>query len=225
MSRRNYSQFCGLAHALDVVGERWTLLIVRELGSGPKRYTQLADSLAGIGTSLLATRMRQLESDGIVQRRLAADQPSSTVLYELTIAGRELAEAILPLAVWGLRHQMVDADVDREALRAEWVLGFLVAGGDVVSSDNDGVYEFRIDDSVACLRVQNGRLSVQTGSCAPSADVVVRMTRKAVSAIAGQRTTVTEAIKDGQVESEGDPVAVARLAAIVDERISSRMSA
>ena len=88
MSRRNYSQFCGLAHALDVVGERWTLLIVRELGSGPKRYMQLADTLAGIGTSLLATRMRQLESDGIVQRRLALDQPSSTVLYELTDAGR-----------------------------------------------------------------------------------------------------------------------------------------
>ena len=156
MSRRNYSQFCGLAHALDVVGERWTLLIVRELGSGPKRYMQLADTLAGIGTSLLATRMRQLESDGIVQRRLALDQPSSTVLYELTDAGRELAEAVIPLAVWGARHQMDDADVDREAFRAEWALGFLAAGGDAVSTDADGVYEFHVDDSVACLRVRKG---------------------------------------------------------------------
>ena len=225
MSRRNYSQFCGLAHALDVVGERWTLLIVRELGSGPKRYTALADSLAGIGTSLLATRMRQLESDGIVQRRLAADQPSSTVVYELTEAGRELAQAVIPLAVWGARHQMDDADVNREAFRAEWVLGFLVAGSDAVSTDADGMYEFHVDDSVACLRVHNGRLSVRTGQCAPSADVVVRMTRKVVSAIAGQRTTLTEAITAGEITSEGDPGAVARLAAIVDERISSRMSA
>ena len=147
------------------------------------------------------------------------------MLYELTNAGRELAEAILPLAVWGPRHQMDDADVDREALRAEWVLGFLVAGGDVVSTDNDGVYEFRIDDSVACLRVHNGRLSVQTGSCARVGgrrrpdDSQGRLRDR------GQRTTVTEAITDGQVASEGDPVAVARLAAIVDERISSRMSA
>jgi DNA-binding HxlR family transcriptional regulator len=225
MSRRNYSQFCGLAHALDVVGERWTLLIVRELGSGPKRYTQLADTLVGIGTSLLATRMRQLEADGIVQRRLAVDQPSSTVLYELTSAGRELAEAVIPLAVWGARHQMDDADVDREAFRAEWVLGFLVAGSDAVSPDADGVYEFHVDDSVASLRVRDGRLSVRTGPSAPPADVVVRMTRKVVAAIAGQRTTITEAIADGLIVTEGDPAAIAGLAAIVDGRIFSRLHA
>jgi DNA-binding HxlR family transcriptional regulator len=223
MSRRNYSQFCGLAHALDVVGERWTLLIVRELGSGPKRYTQLADTLAGIGTSLLATRIRQLEADGIVQRRLALEQPSSTVLYELTDAGRELAEAMIPLAVWGARHQMDDADVDREAFRAEWALGFLVAGDNVVSSDADGVYEFHVDDSVACLRVRDGRMSVKTGPCAERADVVVRTTRKVVAAIAGQRTTITDAIADGQIDAEGDPAAAARFAAIVDERIFSRL--
>jgi DNA-binding HxlR family transcriptional regulator len=225
MSRRNYSQFCGLAHALDVVGERWTLLIVRELGSGPKRYTQLADTLAGIGTSLLATRMRQLESDGIVQRRLALDQPSSTVLYELTSAGRELAEAVIPLAVWGARHQMDDADVDREAFRAEWALGFLVAGSDAVSSDADGVYEFHVDDSVACLHVRNGRMSVRTGPSATPADVVVRTTRTVVAEIAGQRTTITDAIAEGQIDAEGDPTAVARLASIVDGRIFSRLHA
>jgi DNA-binding HxlR family transcriptional regulator len=225
MSRRNYSQFCGLAHALDVVGERWTLLIVRELGSGPKRYMQLADTLTGIGTSLLATRMRQLEADGIVQRRLALDQPSSTVLYELTDAGRELAEAMIPLAVWGARHQMDDADVEREAFRAEWVLGFLVAGSDAVSSDADGIYEFHVDDSVACLRVRGGRMSVRTGLCATPADVVIRTTRTVVAAIAGQRTTITDAIADGEIDMEGDPAAATRFAAIVDERIFNRLHA
>ena len=65
VARKTYGQFCGLAHALDVVGERWTLLIVRELGTGPKRYTDLADALPGIGTSLLATRVRQLRTDGV----------------------------------------------------------------------------------------------------------------------------------------------------------------
>ena len=225
MSRRNYSQFCGLAHALDVVGERWTLLIVRELGSGPKRYTQLADTLAGIGTSLLATRIRQLEADGIVRRRLATDQPSSTVLYELTAAGRELAEAIIPLAVWGARHQMDDADVDNEAFRAEWVLGFLVAGSEGVSFDIDGMYEFHVDDSVACLRVRDGRMSVKTGACAERADVVVQMTRHVVASIAAQRTTITGAIAEGAITTQGEPAAVARLAAIVDGRIYSRLHA
>jgi DNA-binding HxlR family transcriptional regulator len=225
MSRRNYSQFCGLAHALDVVGERWTLLIVRELGSGPKRYMQLADTLAGIGTSLLATRMRQLEADGIVQRRLALDQPSSTVLYELTDAGRELAEAMIPLAVWGARHQMDDADVEQEAFRAEWVLGFLVAGSDAVSPDADGRYEFHVDDSVACLRVRDGRMSVRTGACATPADVIIRTTRTVVAEIAGQRTTITDAIRDGQIDAEGDPAAATRFVAIVDERIFNRLNA
>ncbi len=96
MTRKSYGQFCGLAHALDVVGERWTLLLVRELVSGPKRYTQLAEALSGIGTSLLAARVRQLEADGVIQRRLALDQPGSTVVYELSDAGRELAAAVVP---------------------------------------------------------------------------------------------------------------------------------
>lgn len=225
MSRRNYSQFCGLAHALDVVGERWTLLIVRELGSGPKRYTQLTDTLEGIGTSLLATRLRQLESDGIVRRRLAVEQPSSTVLYELTDAGRELAEAMIPLAIWGARHQMDDVDVDEEAFRAEWALGFLVAGSDVVSPDADGLYEFHVDDSVACLRVRDGRMSIRTGPSPTPADVVVRTVRKVVAAMAAQRITCADAIAQGQIEAEGDPAAVARLAVIVDGRIYSRLHA
>ena len=115
MTRRSYGQFCGLAHALDVVGERWTLLIVRELCSGPKRYGELAESLAGIGTSLLATRMRQLENDNVIRRRLDLDQPGSAVVYELSAPGRELAEAMIPLAMWGARHQMTHADAESEA--------------------------------------------------------------------------------------------------------------
>jgi alkyl sulfatase BDS1-like metallo-beta-lactamase superfamily hydrolase len=156
---------------------------------------------------------------------LALDQPSSTVLYELTGAGRELAEAVIPLAVWGARHQMDDADIDREAVRAEWALGFLVAGSDAVSSEADGVYEFHVDDSVACLHVRNGRMSVRTGPSATPADVVVRTTRQVVAAIAGQRTTITDAIAEGQIDAEGDPAAVARLASIVDGRIYSRLRA
>lgn len=223
MSRRNYSQFCGLAHALDVVGERWTLLIVRELGAGPKRYSQLAETLSGIGTSLLATRMKQLEADGIVERRLARD--SSGVAYGLTDAGRELVDAIIPLAVWGARHQMADANVDEEAFRAEWVLGFLVAGAGSDVSDVDAVYEFHIDDSIACLRVRDGRMSVRSGANSTSADAVVRMTRNLVAEIAGQRITVTDAIRNGDIAVEGDPEAVARLAAIVDGRIQRRLHA
>jgi len=221
MTRRNYSQFCGLAHALDVVGERWTLLIVRELSSGPKRYTNLADALPGIGTSLLATRVRQLEADGVIQRRLLLDQPSSAVAYELTDAGRELATAVIPLALWGARHQLVEADAGGEVFRAEWALGFLAgSGAGGVPVGVAALYEFHIGDSVACLRIRDGRMSVAPGPADTPADVVVRTSAGVLGAIAGQRTTMAEAVGAGQVEATGDATAIGVLVEIVERSVS-----
>jgi DNA-binding HxlR family transcriptional regulator len=221
MTRRNYSQFCGLAHALDIVGERWTLLIVRELGSGPKRYTNLADALPGIGTSLLATRVRQLEADGVIRRRLLLDQPASAVAYELTEAGRELATAVIPLALWGARHQLAEADAGAEVFRAEWALGFLAgSGAGAVPSELEALYEFHIGDSVACLRIRDGRMSVSPGPAVTTADVVVRASASVLGSIAGQRTTMAEAVRAGLVEATGDPAAIGALIGIVEGSLS-----
>src|SRR5919112_1963015 len=118
MTGRSYDQFCGLASSLDLVGERWTLLIVRELMSGPKRYTDLTDGLPGIGTSLLARRLAKLESNGVIERRLLPPPAASTV-YELAPAGRELAAALAPLITWGLRHALPEAPGDRQ-VSATW---------------------------------------------------------------------------------------------------------
>lgn len=220
MTRRNYSQFCGLAHALDVVGERWTLLIVRELNSGPKRYNQLADALPGVGTSLLATRMRQLESDGVVTRKLLLDQPSTAVAYELTDAGRELATAVIPLALWGARHQMDEADAGAEVFRAEWALAFLAGSGvGDIPADLAADYEFHIGDSVACMHIRDGRMTVTPGPAAASADVVVRTSAKVIGAIAGQRTDIGEAVRTGRLEVTGDPGAIAVLFEIIESRL------
>jgi DNA-binding HxlR family transcriptional regulator len=221
VSRRTYGQYCGLAHALDVVGERWTLLIVRELASGPKRYSELADALAGIGTSLLASRVRQLESDGVVTRRLALDLPGSAVVYELSDAGRELAAAVVPLAMWGARHQMKDADVDEEAFRAEWLLSFLAA--DVRRDgphDLNAVYEFHIDDSVACLRLLDGRVTVTPGPPATPGDVTVRASASTVASIVGRKIAVHDALADGRLEVTGEPAAVAALVGVIEKRLA-----
>jgi DNA-binding HxlR family transcriptional regulator len=221
MTRRNYSQFCGLAHALDVVGERWTLLIVRELSSGPKRYTNLAEALPGIGTSLLATRVRQLEADGVIQRRLLLDQPSSAVAYELTDAGRELATAVIPLALWGARHQLADVDAGEEVFHAEWALGFLAgSGAGGVPPDLTASYEFHIGDSVACLRIRDGGMSVAPGPAVTAADVVVRTSASVLGSIAGLRITMAEAVGAGQVEVAGDPAAIGALIEIVERSLS-----
>jgi DNA-binding HxlR family transcriptional regulator len=216
MTRRSYGQFCGLAHALDVVGERWTLLIVRELASGPKRYTELAEALVGIGTSLLATRMRQLETDGVIERRIAPDQPGSTVVYALSDVGRELASALVPLAMWGARHQMTDADTDDEVFRAEWMLGYLAADFRAAGpADLDAVYEFHIDESVACLVVSGGRVSVSPGVSATPADVTVRAGARAITSLVGGLSTLEETIEQGRIVATGDPTAIQALLAVV----------
>src|SRR5918997_5210754 len=94
---RSYGQFCGLARALDVVGDRWNLLIVRELLVGPMRYGELAGSLGGIATNLLADRLRTLESAGVIERQLGQTRG---VVYALTPWGSELREAVEALIRW-----------------------------------------------------------------------------------------------------------------------------
>jgi DNA-binding HxlR family transcriptional regulator len=98
--KRRYRERSGLAAALDVVGERWTLLIVRELIRAPRRYGELLEALPGIGTNLLANRLRDLEAAGVVSRVLAPS-PQSAVVYELTDRGRALQPTVDALQAWG----------------------------------------------------------------------------------------------------------------------------
>ncbi|RYP85863.1 transcriptional regulator [Nocardioides guangzhouensis] len=99
---KRYDQYCPMAHALDLVGERWSLLVVRELMHGAKRYTDLVDALPGIGTNMLASRLRDLEANGIVTRR-TLPPPAASRVYELTDYGRDLRPAMRELALWGAR--------------------------------------------------------------------------------------------------------------------------
>src|SRR6266540_2044275 len=115
--RRNYKQFCGLARALDRVGERWTLLIVRNLLLGPKRYSDLLEELPGITTNLLAARLREMVSTGLVEKRKAAAPVRATV-YELGATGRALEPAIMELARWGARF--MDGPREDDTMNIAW---------------------------------------------------------------------------------------------------------
>src|ERR687893_1835348 len=103
MPDHRYHQYCGLARALDIAGDRWTLLIVRELVPGARRFTDLLEGLPGISRNLLTERLRDLERDGVVARR-ELPAPVARLVYELTDAGRELADAMVPLIRWGARR-------------------------------------------------------------------------------------------------------------------------
>lgn len=112
---KSYGQFCALARALDVVGERWTLLIVRELLPGPMRYTELRTSLGGIATNLLADRLRTMETSGLVERRAE----SSGLVYALTPRGRELRTAMEALGRWGA--PLLESGRGEDAFQPRWL--------------------------------------------------------------------------------------------------------
>jgi DNA-binding HxlR family transcriptional regulator len=116
MPARSYGQFCGLARALDTVGDRWSLLVVRELLPGPMRYSELVASLDGIATNLLADRLRSLESSGVIERRLGE---TGGVVYALTPWGTQLREAIEALVRWSTPLMMSGRDGD--AFQPRWL--------------------------------------------------------------------------------------------------------
>src|SRR5215510_4204916 len=117
MTRRHYGQACSVANALDRIGERWTLLIVRELLLGPLRFSALARSVGGAPTDVLTKRLRDLERHGIV-RRHELEPPVGGVAYELTELGRELERPILELARWGLNFFEIE-EVDE--IEVSWL--------------------------------------------------------------------------------------------------------
>jgi DNA-binding HxlR family transcriptional regulator len=115
---RSYGQYCGLARALDVVGDRWNLLIVRQLLMAPARYRDLIDGLPGIATNLLADRLRDLEASGVVERRLAGE--GNAIAYALTPWGAELREPVEGLIRWSTPLMVRGPDGD--SFRPEWLV-------------------------------------------------------------------------------------------------------
>jgi DNA-binding HxlR family transcriptional regulator len=150
--RKTYDQYCPVAHALDLVGERWALLVVRELMRGPKRYTDLAEHLPGIGTNILASRLRDLEDAGIVTKR-TLPPPAASRVYELTEYGQGLRSVLRELALWGARS--VGPPTDEDALFPGW----LACAVDTVLGPiaPPGRFEFRVRDEVASLVDGEGR--------------------------------------------------------------------
>ena len=142
---KRYDQYCPVAHALDLVGERWALLIVRELIHGPKRYTDLAEHLPGIGTNILAARLRTLEDYGIVSKRMLP-APAASRVYELTEYGQGLRTVMRELALGGARS--LGPPKDDEELYPGWLANALELWA---SRTPHGSIEFRIGEEIASI--------------------------------------------------------------------------
>jgi DNA-binding HxlR family transcriptional regulator len=151
---KRYDEYCPVAHALGLVGERWALLVVLELMRGPKRYTDLAENLRGIGTNILASRLRDLEAGGVVTKR-TLPPPAASKVYELTDYGRDLRPVVRELALWGARTLGPPTHED------ELFPGWLANALDTVLAPLAplGRFEFRVGEEVSSLvdgEVQDG---------------------------------------------------------------------
>lgn len=143
--KRCYGRYCPVSHALDLVGERWALLIVTELMHGPQRYSDLAETL-GVGTNILAARLRELEAGGIVSKR-RLPPPAASQVYELTEYGAQLKPVLHELAHWGARS--LGPPGPEADLFAGWLENAIRIG--LAAPPADGRFEFRIGDEVASL--------------------------------------------------------------------------
>src|SRR5262245_5747079 len=160
-SRKNYGQYCPVARTLDIVGERWTLLVIRDLMMGPKRYTDLREGLPGIATDILTARLRTLEAAGFIRRR-ELPRPAPATVYELTELGDRLRPAILALGQAGL--STLDAPEPGEDVRPErLVVGLRASFRRDEFADLTETYELVIDAEPFAVEVRNGAIATSPG--------------------------------------------------------------
>lgn len=206
-SKRDYGQFCGLAAGLNVIGERWTLLIIRELLISPARFNEMLDNLPGIGPNLLSERLRSLVDRGIVEQ-LPVPEDGRAKRYRLTELGQELRQPVLALARWGMNFL---AEEDRTGTkRAKW--GFLAVQSMIVESEIPDVaqrYEFRVDDETFTIEIQDGQVSFHQVSIAEP-DLVIECDADTFIRIGARMLTPLEAIATGDVSIKGDSDAINR---------------
>ena len=200
VASRAYGQYCGFARALEVVGERWTMLIIRDLLISPKRFTDLLRGLPGIPTNGLTTRLKELEEDGVVQRR-AISHPDRSVVYELTAYGRELEETVDVLGRWGAKAlgdpragEVITLESMMTAMRASFQPG--------AARGVRATYELRLGDVVFHLRIGGRKLTVDPGPL-PNADLVIE-SGPAIKMLLSGELSAHDAVAQGLVKVTGD---------------------
>ncbi len=207
MAKRGYNQYCAAARALDLLGERWTLLLIRELLTGPKRYTDLLHGLPGIGTNLLAARLKELESAAVIQRS-ELPPPAASTVYELSERGRELEEVIVSLARWGL--PLLGRRGCTQAWQPEWsILAMQATFRPERAAGINEQYQFEVDGEVFFAQVNDGTVITGRGPATDPA-FTLRAGADTFLAVADGTLSAGEVIETGRYEIDGDAAAFER---------------
>jgi DNA-binding HxlR family transcriptional regulator len=207
MSKR-YDQYCPVCHALGLVGERWALLVVRELLKGPKRYTDLLAGMPGIGTNILAARLKELEEGGVVSKRKLPPPAASTV-YELTEYGRQLEEPLYALARWGARS--LPPPAKNEDFYPDWGLNAFAALLDPEAARGlTETYVVRVADDVYTVRLEDSKVHVEAGA-ADHADLDFTTDQETFFAMASGSLDPRAALAESRVTVQrGKPAGLGR---------------
>jgi DNA-binding HxlR family transcriptional regulator/putative sterol carrier protein len=211
MPEHRYQQYCALARALDVAGDRWTLLMVRELAPGPRRFTDLVDGLPGISRKLLTERLRTLERDGLVARQ-ELPPPAARQVYELTDDGCDLAHAMAPLIAWGARR--LGERKPTESFRARWPAVAMAGLANREAAKNvRETYQYLVGRSAFHFTVDDGSIRLHDGWAQDPA-VVLTTDEETWKDIASGKISASSAAATGALSVAGDPQAVKRLGKI-----------
>jgi DNA-binding HxlR family transcriptional regulator len=204
---RTYGDGCGIAHALDLVGERWALLVVRELLLGPKRFTDLRAGLPNASPNVLSQRLRELEQAAIVRRR-RLPPPAGSQVYELTEWGRGLEPIAIALGSWALRSPSFpeDAPIGEDSV----VLAMQTFFDPAAAKDLSARYELRLGDSSYRVRIAEGRIEAARGTD-DGADATVETDAGTLSAVIFNGRELSDALNAGELQIDGDRRAVTRL--------------
>lgn len=211
-TRRSYQQACTLARTLDLVGERWTLLVLRELMMGPKRFSDLLPGLPGIGKNLLAARLRHLEAEGILARR-DLPAPAASRVYELTEDGWALGPALAALGRWGAER--LGPAPRGYTFRLGWAMFPLsyMANADAARGLHE-TYEFRVGDDCFHLVVDDGSVLPRSGPAAEP-ELVITMDEDTLRGLFDGAVDPVAALGSGRIATEGPPETLGRALAVL----------
>lgn len=205
---RTYGQYCPLAKSLDVIGDRWSLLIVRELlGRGPLRYTDIRNGLPGVATNLLADRLRELEEAGVI-RREAAPPPVATTLFHLTPRGEELRSVVRALADWGA--PLLGEAVGDDVFRSDWVrYPAALYLTDTAPEGPPITIEVRTGEEPMVIETASGGIRTRPGP-AENPDAVLSGPPKLVIEVIAGKLGLADATARG-LRYQGDPEVLGRI--------------
>lgn len=202
---RSYGDACPIARALDVVGERWALLVVRELLLGGQRFSDLRRALPGASSNMLTDRLRELEAHRVVHRRLLPP-PAASWVYELTDRGRALEPTLDALGAWGI----AESPSATASLSATSVLLFLRASARAHPNPPSQTYRVQLHDRAWTISTAAGRLEIQPGDIS-APDAAIRTDPRTLNALLHDPATLDAAIATGSVQADGDLAALRRL--------------